>query len=107
MSTIKFVVETNDNNSLVYIRTFTDAGDSTEERAYSFNPTDAVSVANSLLHAAELCGVEVQVQTSHPITSMQRLQLINRTQHIMRTMSRRKPEDIAVHITDSILAAIL
>ena len=107
MMMIKLIVSTNPTNTAVMITAETEVAGDSENRSYTLQPAHAVSVANAILHAAELCGVEVQVQTSHPITTMQRLQLIHRTGHIMRTLAKQKPEKICTHIVDSILAEIL
>lgn len=107
MKTMKLIVKTSGDYQTVIIGAETTANDQVEERSYVLAPTVAVEVANSILHAAELCGVEVHVQTNRGISSMQRLALIARAGHIMRTMSGRKADKIALQIVDSILAEIL
>ena len=106
MMNIKLIVQTNETNSLVLLTAETAAAGDTENRTYFLEPENAVAVANSILHAAELCGVEIHVQTDRGITDMQRLQLIARTQHIMRTYSGKKG-NAAMQIVDSILAEVL
>lgn len=103
METIKIFVQVPDDRKTVILGSQYQG----EERHCLLTPERAVEVANSLLHAAEQCGVEVQVQTTHHITDMQRLQLIARVGHIMRSMSGRRPDRVALNIVDSILAEIL
>lgn len=107
MKSIKLIVKTSADHQTVVIGAETVTNDQMEERNYVLSPEVAVSVANSLLHAAELCGVDVHVQTNRQVSSMQRLALIARTEHIMRTMSGKKGSKVALQIVDSILAEIL
>jgi len=104
---IKLIVETSEDNQTVVLEAVYERGGDKDVRHYLLPPETAVNIANSMLHAAELCGVEINVQSDRHISDMQRLQLIARTGHIMRTMSGRKAERIAVQIVDSILAEIL
>lgn len=104
---IKLAVETTEDNQAVVLCAEYESGGGKDIRHYLLPPELAVGIANSMLHAAELCGVEIHVQSDRHISDMQRLQLIARTGHIMRTMSGRKAERIALQIVDSILAEIL
>lgn len=106
MMNIKLIVQTNETNSLVVITAETAAAGDSENRSYFLEPEHAVEVANSILHASEICGVEVQVQTLRHISDMRRLQLIARTQHIMRTYSGKKG-NAAMQIVDSLLNEVL
>jgi len=107
MKNIKLIVTTDSIEQNVVIEAETVTNDQTETRKYVLNPDLAVSVANSILHAAEVCGVEVHVQTTRGITDMQRLALIARTGHIMRTMMPKGPQKTSMQIVDSILAEVL
>ena len=107
MKDIKLIVRTDSTEQNVVVEAETVTNDQTESRKYVLDPELAVSVANSILHAAEVCGVEVHVQTTNGITDMQRLALIARTQHIMRSMASRGPQKVAMHVVDSVLAEVL
>ena len=107
MRSIKLTVTTDSIEQNVVLEADTVTNDQTEMRKYVLNPPLAVEVANSMLHAAEVCGVEVHVQTTRGITDMQRLALIARTGHIMRTMAKAGPQKTSMQIVDSILAEVL
>ncbi len=74
-------------------------------------PDQAIDLANALLHAAEVCGVKVVVQSTSPriITDFQRNKLIVRCALILRSLIRqnRSSEAIAHQVVDTILGAIL
>jgi len=107
MKNIKLIVRTDSTEQNVVVEAETVTNDQTESRKYVLDPELAVSVANSILHAAEVCGVEVHVQTTRGITDMQRLALIARTGHIIRTMAPKGPQKTAMQVVDSILAEVL
>lgn len=105
MNTIKLIVEVPDDKKTVILGAEYESGGDKDLRHYLLTPPHAVEIANSLLHAAELCGVEVHVQTYNHVTDMQRLQLIARVGHIIRTYSKKT--NPAMHIVDSILNEVL
>lgn len=107
MEPIKIFVEVPDDKQTVILGAEFESGGDKDVRHYLLTPEGAVEIANSLLHAAEVCGVEVHVQTYNHVSDLKRVQLIARTGHIMRSMSGRKAERIAVQIVDSILAEVL
>lgn len=79
----------------------------TDTSRYIFNPQSAVEFANALLKAAEACGVKIQIQAERmPISTMKRATLINRTQHIMRSLQGKDPRYTAMQIVDTILAEV-
>ena len=104
--TIKLAVEVPNDKKSVILEARYEAGGDADVRHYLLAPHHAVEIANSLLHAAEICGIEVQVQTYHHISDMQRLQLIARVGHIMRTYSK-KHGNVAMQIVDSVLNEVL
>ena len=103
---IKLAVEVPDDKKTVILEAKYESGGDADVRHYLLAPHHAVEIANSLLHAAEICGVEVHVQTYNHVSDMKRLQLIARVGHIMRSYSAKK-NNMAMHIVDSILNEVL
>lgn len=77
----------------------------TPQGVYKLDPSVAVNVANAMLGLVGTLGYEVQVQVEPRfITDTQRLALIQRAVHIMRSMGKKQPQLVASHIVDSVLA---
>jgi hypothetical protein len=74
-----------------------------------FESGQAVDIANTILHAAQNCGADIKFEVEKPIVSeMQRLQMVARANHIMRSMQQVKDKNkVAVAIVDSILGTVL
>lgn len=75
-----------------------------------FEPHTAVQIAQSLIDCATYCGVHVEVQVERrPFTSQQRVMLVKRVEHIMRSMKLNKapPERVAIEVVDTVLAEAL
>lgn len=106
MATVTLRVETNDNNTQVVISARTITNDVVEDRTYLLDPVQSVDIANAILHCAEDCGVNVQVQTEG-ISNERRLRLIQRTEHVIRSLSGRKLNIMSSHVVDTILAEVL
>lgn len=106
MRAITLSVQTSDDKQQVIIGAQTDTGNQTEDRSYFLGPAQAVEIANSIMHAAEECGVEIKVQTTG-ISDTKRLMLIKRTEHIIRSLSGKKLPYIASQVVDSILTEVL
>ena len=80
----------------------------TPQGRYALDPHVAFQVANCIFEAVGHCGYELNVQVEkRQVTSMQRLALIARTAHILRTMDGKRRGEAPTHIVDSILADIL
>ena len=107
MNPITLVVQSAEDKNFVIISADTATSDVKESRSYFLEPTQAVEIANAILHSAEDCGVTVHVQTAPRISDLQRLALIARVGHIIRTMDRNKSSNAAKHIVDSILVEVL
>lgn len=103
---MKLIVQVTEGNE-VAIQTERSVGDGTEFRSYTLQPAQAVEVANAILNAAQACGVEIQVQSAPIVTDRQRMALVNRAGLIMRSMTGRKVEQIAMHVVDQVLSEIL
>ena len=93
-------IEVYDSGGMVVI-------DSTEGR-FVFEPGGAVQFANALMHAAEACGAEIQIEVDKGprITELKRATLIARTVHMLRSLQGKKPEYAAMQIVDTILSGI-
>lgn len=77
---------------------------------YSLDPAEAVAMANCMLHCAEDCGCEVNVEVSKPpaVTPMMYKTLIARVGHIRRSMASFKDRSkVDRTIVDAILSEIL
>lgn len=82
----------------------------TPQGVYKLEPSVAVNVSNAMLGLVGALGYEVQVQTEpRTITDQQRMLLINRVGHIMRSMAtlKQRPHYIAIQIVDTILAQVM
>jgi hypothetical protein len=106
MSSVKLSIELNGNRDMVVIRAQTETGDQAEERCYFLDPYASVEFANTMLHLAEECGVEIQMQTTG-ISDVKRLRLIKRCEHVIRSLSGRKLPYMASQVVDTILAEVL
>lgn len=106
MNKILLSVQCNDDNSMVIIGAQTSTAGDTEDRSYFLVPEQAVEIANSMMHAAEECGVEIKVQTMG-ISDVKRLRLIKRVEHVMRSLSGKKGLFVASQIVDTILTEVL
>lgn len=106
MNNIKIIVQTNDDQTLVVIGAQTQSAGDTEDRNYFLDPYQAVSIANAILHCAEDCGVEVQMQ-SLGISDEKRLRLYKRAELIIRSLSNRKIPYTAAQVVDTVLAEVL
>lgn len=106
MNAIKLFVETNQDKTQVIIGAQTSSAGDTEDRHYFLNPVQAVDVANAILHCAEDCGVEVKMETLG-ISDVRRLRLIQRCEHILRSLSGRKSTYIASQLVDTVLSEVL
>jgi len=106
MSGVKLSIETNDDHTQIVIRAQTETGNQAEERCYFLDPYQSVEFANTMLHLAEDCGVEIQMQTTG-ISDVKRLRIIQRVEHVMRSLSNRKPKYAACQIVDVVLAEVL
>jgi hypothetical protein len=106
MNNIKLTVAPTDDKAAVVIGAQTSSAGDTEDRAYHLDPVMAVDFANSMLHAAEDCGVVVQMQTLG-ISDEKRMRLIRRTELMMRSMAGRKPFYVAAQVVDKILSEVL
>ena len=74
---------------------------------YLFDPGSAVAFANSILAAATNCGAEIEVMAKpKPISDEQRMRLITRCSHVLRSLQGKKEELIAYQIVDTILSDI-
>lgn len=77
---------------------------------YSFSPEKAVHMAEVLLNSAKECGLDIQVNVSHThggqkiITPLERQRLIQRVEHMLRSLSSKPPHVQATYITDQILS---
>ena len=107
MNPITLVVQTSEDKKFVVIGADTIASDVKESRSYFLEPVQAVEIANAILHSAEDCGVQVHVQTAPRVSDLQRLALIARVGHIIRTMDKSKTSKVALQIVDSILVEVL
>jgi hypothetical protein len=103
---MKLIVTATEGNE-VAIGTERRVGNDVETRSYTLNPAQAVEFASAVLRAAEACGVTVQMQTAPVVTDNQRMAMVNRAAMIMRSMLGRKPEQIAMHVVDQVLSAVL
>lgn len=77
---------------------------------YSLDPGEAVAMANCMLHCAEDCGVNVNVEVSAPprVTPMMYTTLIARVGHIRRSMASFKDRSkVDRAIVDALLSEIL
>lgn len=77
---------------------------------YHLQPHVAVNVANAMLQLVGNLGYEVEVQTApRMITDQERLQLISRVGHVMRSMAANKvqPVKICAEIVDLVLAKVM
>lgn len=106
MSNIKLSIETNDDKSQVIIRAQTETASQAEERCYFLDPYSAVEFANTMLHLAEDCGVEIKMQTLG-ISDVKRLRLIKRCEHVIRSLSSKKASYISSQVVDTVLSEVL
>lgn len=106
MSSIKLSVQIADDKQTVVIGAETIAGDNREDRSYIISPTMAVDIANALLHCAEDCGVEIKMETLG-ITDAKRARIIKRCEHVIRSLSNRKPLYVSCQVVDTVLAEVL
>lgn len=106
MNNIKLSVQTNDDRTLVIVGAETMSGDSKEERSYFINPAVSVGVANAMLHAAEDCGVVVEVERTG-ISDEKRFRLYKRAEMIMRSLGNRKLDYAAAQVVDTILNEVM
>ena len=106
MSTVKLTIEANDDRSQVIIRAITESAGQAEERCYFLDPYASVEFANTMLHLAEDCGVEIQMQTMG-ISDVKRLRLIKRTEHVIRSLSGKKLQYMAAQVVDTVLSEVL
>lgn len=106
MNAIKLTVAPNGDSTAVIIGAQTTSAGDTEDRAYTLDPVMAVDFANSMLHAAEDCGVEVKMQTLG-ISDEKRMRLVRRIEIMMRSLSGRKPQYVAFQVVDKILSEVL
>lgn len=82
----------------------------TPQGVYKLEPHIAVNVANAILGLVGALGYEVQVDTApRSLTDQERLQLINRTMLIMKSMASNKmhPMKICTEIVDHVLAKVM
>lgn len=106
MKGIKLTVGPTEDRAAVAINAQTSSAGDTEDRNYFLDPVQAVDFANAMLHAAEDCGVEVQMQTMG-ISDEKRMRLVKRIELIMRSLSGRKPQYVAFQVVDKILSEVL
>lgn len=102
----KLIVQSTEGNQVV-LSAERQMGDDVEVRSYTFDPAQAVEVANAIMHAAEDCGVVIQTQTAPIVTDQKRMVLMNRAGLIMNSMKGKPQQRIAMHVVDTILAEIL
>lgn len=103
---IRMSVETTDDNELVVICAQTVVAGDSEDRSYFLSPAHAVEFANAMLHAAEVCGVVVEVQSTG-ISDVKRARIIKRCEHVIRSLSGRKPFYVSVQVVDTVLSEVL
>ena len=106
MANIKLSIETNDDKTQVIIRALTVTNDLSEERCYLLDPYQSVEVANTILHLAADCGVEIQMQTTG-ISDVKRMRLIKRVEHVIRSLSNKKLPYTAAQVVDTVLSEVL
>ena len=107
MNPITLSVCAAEDKQMVIIGAEVESAEVRENRSYFLDPVQSVEIANAILRSAEECGVQIKIQAPPHITDMQRIALIARTEHIMRSLSGKQARTIALQIVDSILAEIL
>lgn len=106
MNNIALNLEVSGDLKQIIIRAKTASAGDSEDRTYSLDPYSAVEFANTMLHMAEACGVEIQMETKG-ISNEKRNRLILRTTHVMRSLGNRKPLVVASQVVDTILSEVL
>jgi hypothetical protein len=106
MKMITLSVQTSEDKQMVVLGAQTKVAGDTEDRSYFLAPVQAVEIANSILHSAEECGVEIKMQTLG-ISDEKRLRLIKRIEMVMRSLSGKKLPYMAAQVVDTILTEVL
>lgn len=103
---VKLSIVTNDDHTQIVICAETETGGVKEDRSYFLDPYQSVEIANTILHLAEECGVEIQMQTTG-ISDIKRLRIIKRCEHVIRSLSGKKAYYISAQVVDTVLAEVL
>lgn len=106
MGSVALSIETNDDFTQIIIRANTTTNNQAEERCYFLDPYQSVEFANTMLHLAEECGVEIQMQTTG-ISDVKRLRVIQRVEHVIRSLSGKKATYVASQVVDTVLSEVL
>lgn len=106
MRNIALSIEANDDFTQIIIRAQTVTNDQSEERCYSLDPYQSVEFANTMLHLAAECGVEIQMQSTG-ISDVKRMRLIQRCEHVIRSLSGKKLNYMAAQVVDTVLSEVL
>lgn len=106
MNKILLSVQTNDDATMVIIGAQTSVAGDKEDRSYFLDPYQAVEIANSILHASEDCGVEVQMQTTG-ISDMKRMRLVKRVEIMLNALEKKKHSYTAAQVVDIVLTEVL
>ena len=107
MKDIKLRVMSTEDSQQVVVEAETVSGEDVDIRSYFMPPEQAVAVGAAILQAAEHCGVVIQTQSAPVVTPAQYAALCKRTEIVMRSMSKARPDMIAKQVVDTILAEIL
>lgn len=106
---VKIIVDPMPDKQQVLITTETVSNEEKETRYFSFDPESAAALADCILEAAKAAGYQEPPREAPKkvFTDLQRLALIKRTEHVFRSLSGRKIDNICTHVVDTILAEVL